>query len=191
VERGSQRVPRRASQAGRIDEDNSGSRAESEEEKGEGGFDHPDQGGQGQLNLILDSNILVKLVIGEEDSEDARLAIDGFSKKGYDFCTVDIALAEGLNALWKHCCLVKDLKTDEARVAADDFAKIFLGLNIVPTSDLHEAAMEIALTHNIAPYDSLYAAASKKLGGTLYTADQKLYTVACKIANSTLLRPQQ
>jgi predicted nucleic acid-binding protein len=107
---------------------------------------------------------------------------------GGTLCTVEIALAEGLNVLWKRSCLTKDLKPDEARTAADDFTRIFLGLNIAQTNDLRQDAMEIALTQNIAFYDSLYVAASKKLGGTLYTADQKLYRVACKIANSTLLK---
>jgi predicted nucleic acid-binding protein len=109
----------------------------------------------------------------------------------YTLCTVDIALAEGLNALWKRSCLTKDLKPEEAGVAANDLASFFLKLNVIPTRDLREDAMEIALNQNVAFYDSLYVAASRKLGGTLYTADQKLYTVACKIANSTLLKSAQ
>ena len=108
---------------------------------------------------------------------------------GCTLCTVDIALAEGLNALWKRSCLTKDLKPDEARTAADDLTKIFSGLRIEATQELAEDALNIALTRNMALYDSLYVAASKKLGGTLCTADQKLHTVACKIANSTLLKP--
>jgi predicted nucleic acid-binding protein len=81
------------------------------------------------------------------------------------------------------------LKPDEAKTAADDLTKIFSGLKIETTHELAEDVLNIALAQNIAVYDSLYVAASKKLSGTLYTADQKLYAVACKIANATLLKP--
>ena len=101
---------------------------------------------------------------------------------------MDHALAEGLNILWKHACLIKDFTPIEIRRAAEDLTRIFLELNVARTHELEEEAMEIALAQKIAFYDSLYVAASKKLGGTLYTADQKLHAVACKIANSTLLK---
>jgi len=132
---------------------------------------------------------LIKLVIDEDDSKEARSIVDNSLETGDTLCTVDIALAEGLNALWKRSCLTEDLKPDEARMAADDLSRLFLELSILQTYDLREVAMEIALTQNVAFYDSLYVAAAKTLGGTLYTADQKLHTVACKIANSTLLKP--
>jgi predicted nucleic acid-binding protein len=83
------------------------------------------------------------------------------------------------------------LKPDEAVTAAEDLVKIFAGLKIETTSDLAADALNISSTRNLAVYDSLYVAASKKLGGTLYTADQKLHEVACKIANSILLKPTQ
>jgi predicted nucleic acid-binding protein len=62
-------------------------------------------------------------------------------------------------------------------------------MRIVGTPELVEEALNIALTQNITIYDSLYVAASKKLTGTLYTADQKLYAIASTITNSTLLKP--
>ena len=101
---------------------------------------------------------------------------------------MDIALAEALNALWKRSCLTKDLKPDEASTAADDLTKIFSGLRIEATQELAEDALNIALARNITLYDSLYVAASKKLGGTLYTADQKLCTIAGTIIKSKLLK---
>jgi predicted nucleic acid-binding protein len=81
------------------------------------------------------------------------------------------------------------LKPEEAHAAADDLAKIFSELTIVKTRELREDVMEIALTQKMTIYDALYIAAAKKSGGTLYTADQKLHTAACKISNSALLKP--
>jgi predicted nucleic acid-binding protein len=48
--------------------------------------------------------------------------------------------------------------------------------------------MAIAMAQNIAVYDSLYVAAAKRLGGTLFTADQKLCTAASRIVESKLLK---
>jgi len=100
---------------------------------------------------------------------------------------VDIALAEGLNAIWKHVAIHKDLKAGDAKPATQDLAKIYEKLNILTTLELSEEATDIALTQNITIYDSLYIAATRKLKATLYTADQKLHETSRKIADSKLL----
>jgi len=109
-------------------------------------------------------------------------------KKGYTLHTVDIALAEGLNAIWKHANLIKDLKKEETKPTTQDLTKIYDEIGTLTTRELTEEAMDIALTQNITIYDSLYIAATQKLNGTLYTADQKLHNTTNKITNSKLLR---
>jgi len=136
----------------------------------------------------LDSNILVKLVLAEPGSKEARKSIEKFLRKGYSLYTVDIALAEGLNAIWKHVKIHKDLKTEEAKSAVQDLTKIHDKLNILKTHELSEETAEIALTQNITIYDSLYITATRKLKATLYTADRKLHNTAKKITASKLLK---
>jgi len=136
----------------------------------------------------LDSNILVKLVLAEPGSKEARKSIENFLRKGYSLYTVDIALAEGLNAIWKHVKIHKDLKTEEAKSAVQDLTKIHDKLNILKTHELSEETAEIALTQNITIYDSLYITATRKLKATLYTADRKLHNTAKKITASKLLK---
>jgi predicted nucleic acid-binding protein len=117
--------------------------------------------------------------MNEPGSKEARATVADVLKKGYTLHTVDLALAEGLNVVWKHANLLKDLKVEEAEPTAEDLIKVYDGLNIVTAREIAQETTQIALTQNITVYDALYIAAAQKLNGTLYTGDQKL----CKIAN--------
>jgi predicted nucleic acid-binding protein len=101
---------------------------------------------------------------------------------------VDLALAECLNALWKHVKLLGDLKEEDAKSAIQDLVEIYDDLTIFTARELFDEAANIALTLNITVYDSLYIAASKRLKATLYTADQKLYNASKSIVASELLK---
>lgn len=98
-----------------------------------------------------------------------------------------MALAEGLNTLWKHVKLHGDLKEEEAKSAAQDLIEIYDRLNILTIRELFDEAIALALTWNMTVYDSIYIAAARKLKAILYTADQKLYNASKNIASSELL----
>ena len=129
----------------------------------------------------------MKLVVTEPGSEEARASITNFLGKGYSLYSVDIALAEGLNALWKHVKVHGDLKMEDVRSAVQDLTRIYDKLNIVTTRELSEEAADISLTQDTTIYDSLYIAATRKLKATLYTADRKLHNVSRNVAISKLL----
>jgi len=129
----------------------------------------------------------VKLVVTEPGSEEARTSITNFLGKGYSLYSVDVALAESLNALWKHVKVHRDLKMEDARSAVQDLTRIYDKLNIITTREVSEEAADIALTQNITIYDSVYIAASRKLKATLYTADRRLHDVSKNVAMSKLL----
>ncbi|MGA3192630.1 MAG: type II toxin-antitoxin system VapC family toxin [Candidatus Bathyarchaeia archaeon] len=185
-----QEFSRRKSQANGTDKNTSRNRIKNTKEGNKNRLNNPHQGGQRTPKLILDSNIIIKLVMNEPGSKRARATITNLLKKGYTLYTVDIALAGGLNAIWKHTNIHKDLRPEETNPTIDDLTKIYDGLGILTTRELKEATTEIALTQNITIYDSLYVAATQKLNGTLYTADQKLHNTANKIINSRLLKPK-
>lgn len=132
----------------------------------------------------------MKLVLNEAGSKEARVEVASVLKKGYALYTVDLALAESLNAIWKHANILKDLKTEEANPAAEDLTRIYDGLTIIAARELVAEAMHVALTQNIAVYDALYVAAAQKTNGTLYTADQNLHDAALGITNTNLLKPK-
>jgi predicted nucleic acid-binding protein len=130
----------------------------------------------------------MKLVMNEPGSKEARTTITNVLKKMYTLYSVDIALAESLNVIWKHTNILKDLTPEETNPTIEDLTKIYDELNIITTREIKEETIHIALSQNITVYDSLYIAATQKLNGTLYTADQKLFTVANRITNSKLLK---
>jgi len=137
--------------------------------------------------MILDSNVLIKLIVNEPNSEKARRRIREAIEENFSLYTIDIALAESLNALWKHVKLHRDLQKREAESAAKDLKELYDSLNVITTRELLDESVETALTWDITVYDSLYVAAAKKLRATLYTADQKLYNISKKIVSSELL----
>ena len=140
-----------------------------------------------QQTMILDSNVLIKLIVNEPNSEKARRRIREVIEENFSLYTIDIALAESLNALWKHVKLHRDLQKREAESAAKDLKELYDSLNVITTRELLDESVETALTWDITVYDSLYVAAAKKLRATLYTADQKLYNISKKIVSSELL----
>lgn len=140
------------------------------------------------MSFVLDSNILVKLVVTEPGSEQARTTVTRFLERGCSLYTVDLALAESLNALWKHAKMHEDLETEDAKSAAQDLNEIYDKLNVLTTLELSEQALDIALTKNITVYDSLFISAARKLKASLYTADQKLHNISENIATSKSLK---
>ena len=119
-----------------------------------------------------------------------RLTVENFLEKGYLLYTVDNALAECLNVIWKHATLLKDLSPEDTKTATNYLLQAFIRLNIAKTPDLAERTMTIAQTLKIPIYDALYITLAEKEKGTLYTADQKLATTAKTITAVKLLKPK-
>jgi len=188
MERRSKKLHRGKNQTTRTLKNTSRNRTKSRKTTNKNRLNKTHQGGQRTPKLVLDSSILVKLVTNEPNSKQARTTITALIKKGYALYTVDIALAESLNAIWKHTKIQKDLKPEETKPITQDLIKIYDKLNIITTRELTEEATNIALAQNITIYDALYIAGTQKLNAILYTADQKLHNIANKITHSKLLK---
>jgi len=130
---------------------------------------------------------LVKLVTDEPGSKEARAKVKNLLREEYLLYTVDIALGESLNAIWKHVNIHRDLKMGEVESTIHDLTKIYDAIRVLTTRELSREAMEIALAENITIYDSVYIAAARKLKATLITADKKLYHTSKKMVQSELL----
>lgn len=136
----------------------------------------------------MDSSILVKLVITEPGSREAREQTKTLLGEGRVMCTVDIALAESLNAIWKHVRVHRDLAEEEAEPTIQDLTRIWDGLRILTTRELSDEIAKTALAKSITVYDALYIEAARKLDATLYTADEKLHRASKSIIKSSLLK---
>lgn len=126
--------------------------------------------------------------MAEAGSREARELVKSLLREGCSLCTVDIALAEGLNAIWKHVRIHGDLAGEEVEPTIRDLSNIWDGLNILTTRELSEEAAKTALTRGVTVYDALYIGAARKLDAILYTADAKLHRASKDIAKSSLLR---
>jgi predicted nucleic acid-binding protein len=101
--------------------------------------------------------------------------------------TLDLALTECVNIIWKHTTLLKDIADPNKTV--EDLIAIYDRLTTTPSRTITEETLNIATAKNITVYDATYIALTQKLNGTLYTADQKLATTANTITRTKLLKP--
>jgi predicted nucleic acid-binding protein len=127
-------------------------------------------------------------VLTEPDSKEAQMTVHSFLKRRFNLHTVDVALAESLNAIWKHTNIHRDLNPHDAEAAVRDLIRIHSKLEVLATSELAEETTAIAQSQNITIYDGLYIAATLKLNATLLTSDQKLYGTASSLTNTELLK---
>jgi predicted nucleic acid-binding protein len=81
--------------------------------------------------------------------------------------------------------LLQDI--EDKNSAVEDLLKIYDYLSIIPTREIAQETINIAITKKIAVYDATYIALAQKLNGTLYTADKKLASIAETITNTKLL----
>ena len=126
----------------------------------------------------------MKLVVDEPGSKEARTTVKNLLRDGFSIYTVDIALAESLNAIWKHVIIHRDLKMEEVEPTIHDLTRIYDAVSVIATRELSREAVKIALTENINIYDSVYVAAARKLNATLITADKKLYDASKKMVSA-------
>jgi predicted nucleic acid-binding protein len=123
---------------------------------------------------VLDASFLVKLAVREPGSEEALSALERLLDGLEDVSAPCIALAEALNAVWKHAALLSDIGVDEALRASKRLLSIWRLLRVYTVDELAGDAMAVALKAHIPVYDALYIALAQRLKEPLYTFDHKL-----------------
>ena len=132
--------------------------------------------------IVLGSSFIAKLVLGEEGSEEARRLTRLWANRGEVLATIDIALPEALNAIWKHCLKVGDLSREEAVSSVDDLLNLWSKLRVYSSREVAEHAFKLALEEGITVYDALYIQLAKSTRAGLATFDEKLNKVAARHA---------
>jgi predicted nucleic acid-binding protein len=117
--------------------------------------------------LVLDASILVKLFINEEGSRSAANLVG----KAKVLIAPDLLWAEAGNVLWKYCRR-RELKADEAAAILADMVR--MPIEILPSRDFIETALNLAIHSDRTVYDCLYLAAAVQEKGILLTADERL-----------------
>ncbi len=122
------------------------------------------------MPLVVDGSVALKWVLPESDSDRARLLI----RRG-DLAAPDQLRLEVANALWK---LVRrgTISPKLARRAWNLFAGI--PVTFQQAGVLADAALDVAIKHNIPVYDGTYVALASMLDCPLVTGDRRLLEAA-------------
>ncbi len=137
--------------------------------------------------IVLDASFLVKLVLEEKGSDRARNLARSWARSGEVLATIDLALPEALNAVWKHSLKIGDLDRGEAIDSVRDLLKIWATLRVHSSKEVAEETFRLALEEDITVYDALYIQLAKSTRGGLATFDEKLSRIAAKHGIATYL----
>ncbi|MEM2026439.1 MAG: type II toxin-antitoxin system VapC family toxin, partial [Candidatus Bathyarchaeia archaeon] len=98
-------------------------------------------------------------------------------------CTIDLAIYESINAVWKECYMLKRIRVEVAYGLIELLSNIFNVLDLYTMRGSEKEALEIAIKEGITIYDASYIhiAARNKL--TLVTDDKRLINTAKKYTN--------
>ncbi len=122
--------------------------------------------------LVVDASVLVKWVVQEEYSEDARRLRDDFLEGRVSIHVPCTAILEASSALRKYVLrgLADDSTAAEAlRLLVDS------GLRIEPLGDEDPlSTLSLSLDAGITVYDAYYVSLAQRLDAPLITADEKL-----------------
>ncbi len=124
------------------------------------------------LRCVADASVGIKLFIADALSDEAHNLFAHLADDPPAQINVpDLFFIECTNILWKYVRW-SGYPAKQAREAIRDLGK--LTLQGVPTSELAEASLEIAISQKITAYDACYVALSHRLEIPLITADEKL-----------------
>lgn len=98
--------------------------------------------------------------------------------------TLDLAVYEVINAVWKECYILRKIKQETALKLIELSSTLFTALNIYTIKGYEREVLDLALKEGITAYDAsyIYIATANKL--TLVTDDNKLAEIANKYTNT-------
>ena len=121
---------------------------------------------------VVDSSVLAKYLLKEEGWRKAGLVL---RERPY---TLDLAVKEAANALWKRVTLLGDIGVEKALTLLEDLLRLRRLLRIEPQEAYLQTAFRIAVDRRVTVYDALFIAQAKEKKATLVTSDEKQYRVA-------------
>lgn len=113
------------------------------------------------------------------DSSAIAIVLRRFGEKSLDLlegeATLDLALYELGNVVWKEYALRKSMGKEEAIRRVNDLSSVLrlMDTMTIALADL-SGVMKVAVEWNLTFYDSSYLYIAKKLGATLVTEDDEL-----------------
>jgi predicted nucleic acid-binding protein len=126
--------------------------------------------------VCVDSNVVLKLAVDEEDSAAAEELWKEWRSSGTERVAPSLIWYELASTL-RNRVHRASLTIDDSRVALEKL--LDLSITSFGNADLHRSAMTIAHELNRPnAYDSHYLALARELGCNFWTADERLYNAA-------------
>lgn len=98
--------------------------------------------------------------------------------------TLDFAVYETINAVWKECYLLQKIKIETAHKLIELLSNVFSTLDLLTVRGFEREVIGIALDEGVTFYDASYVFISAQNKLTLVTDDKKLASVAKKYADT-------
>jgi predicted nucleic acid-binding protein len=95
-----------------------------------------------------------------------------------DGITLDLALYECLNAIWKEFFLLKNIDGETALEFAKIVGEVFATIQVVSAGGFENEILEFASKNGITAYDASYVVMAIKKEATFVTDDEKLRKIA-------------
>ncbi len=116
--------------------------------------------------LVIDANIAAKWYLPEADSETAEMLF----ADGLEFHAPDFLATEFANIYWKHSVAGRT-SLDAWRKASRQLKKAIPYWH--SDEQLHDQALELAITHKHPIFDCIYLALAIQIDGIVVTADKQ------------------
>jgi predicted nucleic acid-binding protein len=133
------------------------------------------------IEKVIDSSILAKYILKEKGWENIR---DILIEKPY---TLELAIKETVNAIWKRVYLLRDISIEKARILTEDLIVLSRNLRIEDQNKYLQKAIEISIKYGITIYDSLFIALAYMRKAELITSDKKQFEIAKKMGIKAVL----
>ncbi|MDK2384140.1 MAG: type II toxin-antitoxin system VapC family toxin [Candidatus Korarchaeota archaeon] len=114
------------------------------------------------MRFLFDASAIINLI----RKGDLRVLSEG--------CTLDLALYESLNALWKEHSLLKRMSRDLVAEYVDILLGIFEAIEVRTIAGLERRVLENAIRYDLTVYDSSYFTYAIENGLAMVTDDVKL-----------------
>ena len=119
------------------------------------------------MNLLFDSSAIINLC----GTKRVERLLDGW--------TLNLAIYELGNAVWKQVKIHKRITVEEAKLVLESLMEVFKRLK-KPRVEDPLMTLKIAMKENLTYYDASYVSAALKNNLTLVTDDDKLYEAGKK-----------
>ena len=124
---------------------------------------------------VIDASAIAKYLLREAHWEKVR------DHLAAEPCSLDLALAEVANAIWKHQVIYRKISSQEAALLYEALQKVGAEVLVLESIMVYlRGATELAVNEKLSIYDALYLVQAQKYG-SIVTSDELLRTIAVNL----------